>query len=129
MRYSPMPAFVKDADGRYLFANATMERIFGFTLAEVQHRSDVEFLSTPAELHSHDRKALETGRPVETVATVSTADGSVHHFLVIRFPFAQRDGRQVVGGVAVDVTELKQAELRVGESERRYGIWSKAARG
>jgi diguanylate cyclase (GGDEF)-like protein/PAS domain S-box-containing protein len=57
---------------------------------------------------------------VETVESAGTADGSVRHFLVIRFPFPQQDGQPLVGGIAVDVTELKRVELRVGESERRY---------
>jgi diguanylate cyclase (GGDEF)-like protein/PAS domain S-box-containing protein len=120
MRHSPMLVFVKHEDGHYAFANPTMERTFGFTLPDMQHRTDVDWLSSAGDVHTHDRVALETGQPLETVETVSTADGTVRHFMVIRFPFTQKDGGRVVGGVAVDVTELKQAELRVGESERRY---------
>jgi diguanylate cyclase (GGDEF)-like protein/PAS domain S-box-containing protein len=120
MRHGPMLAFVTDTRGRYLFANPMMERTFGFAMADVQHRPDVEWLSAVPQLHEADREALEAGRPVERVETVATADRSIRHFVVIRFPFEARDGRRLIGGVAVDVTALKQAELRVGESERRY---------
>jgi diguanylate cyclase (GGDEF)-like protein/PAS domain S-box-containing protein len=120
MRHGPMLAFVQDADGHYLFANPTMEKLFGFAVADLRGRADVEFLGDLATVRGYHREARETGRSVETVETVSAADGSVHHFFVIRFPFTQQDGNPVVGGIAVDVTTLKQAELRVGESERRY---------
>ncbi|MGH9199922.1 MAG: diguanylate cyclase [Vicinamibacterales bacterium] len=115
MRHSPMVAFVKDAQGHYVFANPTMERTFGFTLSEIQDKSDVEWLSTKPKDQDHDREVLDTGRLVETVETVPTADGTVRHFLVIRFPLTDPDGSRVIGGVAVDVTALKQAELSAAE--------------
>jgi diguanylate cyclase (GGDEF)-like protein/PAS domain S-box-containing protein len=112
MRHSPMMAFVKDADGHYVFANPTMERTFGFALAEIRTRADVEWLRTQPTDQNRDREVLETGQPIETVETVPIADGTIRHFLVIRFPLTEPDGRRVIGGVAVDVTALKQAELR-----------------
>jgi diguanylate cyclase (GGDEF)-like protein/PAS domain S-box-containing protein len=120
MQHSPALAFVKDAQGRYVFANPMMERMFGFRLADVRHRTDLEWLSIASTARERDREALESGRPVERIETVPIADRSIRHFVVIRFPFVESDGRQLIGGVAVDVTTLKQAELRVGESERRY---------
>jgi diguanylate cyclase (GGDEF)-like protein/PAS domain S-box-containing protein len=120
LRHAPMLAFVKDAHGRYVFANPAMERTFGFRVADVRDRTDIEWLSTPLRAREHDREAFEAGGPVEKVETVAVADGSIRHFVVIRFPFAESDGHHLIGGVAVDVTTLKQAELRVGESERRY---------
>lgn len=114
-----MMAFVKDAAGRYVFANPIMERTFGFTLADIKDRRDIEWLSaTPRERKDDD--VIDAERPTETIESVPIVDGSVHHFLVIRFPYAQADGSRCVGGIAVDVTALKQAEIRVGESERRY---------
>src|SRR5262245_42234623 len=97
-----------------------MERTFGFTLAAIRERTDVEFLSSNRYARSADRVVLDGGRPVETIETVPTADGSVRHFLVTRFPFTEPDGRLMLGGTAVDVTALKQSERRVGENERRY---------
>jgi diguanylate cyclase (GGDEF)-like protein/PAS domain S-box-containing protein len=120
MRHAPVLAFVKDTHGRYLFANPAMERTFGFSLADVRNRTDVEWLSSPMRIREHDREVLDAGQPVEKVETVPTADGSIRHFVVIRFPLVEADGRRLIGGVAVDVTLLRQAELRVGESERRY---------
>jgi diguanylate cyclase (GGDEF)-like protein/PAS domain S-box-containing protein len=120
MRHAPMLAFVKDSHGRYVFANPAMERTFGFSLADVRNRTDVEWLSSPLRVREHDREALDAGRPIERVETVPTADGSIRHFVVIRFPLVETDGRRLIGGVAIDVTVLRQAELRVGESERRY---------
>src|SRR5262245_53066367 len=106
MRHGPMLAFVKDAQGRYVFANPTMERTFGFRVADLQDRTDVDWLGPVPEAAQRHGAALEADAPVETVETVAIADGSTRHFMVIRFPFAERDGRQLVGGVAVDVTSL-----------------------
>ncbi len=129
MRDAPMLVFVKDAQGRYVFANPAMERTFGFRVADVQHRTDLEWLSSPMRRREQDREASEMGRPVERVETVAVADGSIRHFVVIRFPFSEHDGHSLIGGVAVDVTALKQAELRVGESERRYRLLVESGQG
>lgn len=131
MCHGPMLAFIKDAQGHYVYVNPPMERALGFTFADIEGTADVEWLPPSAKdiIRGHDREVLETGKTVESVESVPTADGHVHHFLVIRFPLIESTGRQLVGGVALDVTALKQAELQLGERERRYRHLVESAQG
>jgi signal transduction histidine kinase len=56
---------------------------------------------------------LSTGQPVEVLETIPTAEGYSHYWLVFKFPFQDATGRQLVGGVAVDVTARQRAEVEV----------------
>ena len=53
------------------------------------------------------------------VETLKQVDG-MHHSIVSKFPIPGRDGKPtVVGGVAIDITELKKAEEALREADRR----------
>jgi diguanylate cyclase (GGDEF)-like protein/PAS domain S-box-containing protein len=122
MRHSPVLAFMKDAEGRYVYINPMMERVFDIKLSALKGKADFDWL--PAALaqtvRENDATVLATGRTVETVETLPTPDGGPRHWMVIKFPFTQSDGQNFVGGVAVDVSALKEAEVRLSESEGRY---------
>jgi diguanylate cyclase (GGDEF)-like protein/PAS domain S-box-containing protein len=51
---------------------------------------------------------------------VRQADGSEQYWKIARFPFSGPAGARFVGGIAVNVTDLQQAQVQLAESERRY---------
>jgi diguanylate cyclase (GGDEF)-like protein/PAS domain S-box-containing protein len=122
MRHSPVLAFMKDAEGRYVYINSMMEQVFDITLATLEGKADSDWLpaAVAQTVRQNDTTVLSTGRTVETVETLPTPAGEHRHWMVIKFPFTKSDGQKFVGGVAVDVTALKETEGRLSESERRY---------
>jgi diguanylate cyclase (GGDEF)-like protein/PAS domain S-box-containing protein len=118
----PAIAFVKDDQGRYLYVNPTMERLFGVALADIQGTADVAWMPprVAQAVREHDPRVLETGQPMETIEAVPVADGSTEHWMLVRFPFTTSTGRRFIGGLAMNVTDLQRAQAQLADSERRY---------
>ncbi len=49
--------------------------------------------------------------PVEAAERLQAADGSWHDWLTLKFPLRDAGGRTYVGGVSIDVTQQRQAEI------------------
>src|SRR5262249_48851366 len=67
-----------------------------------------------------NERVLRTGKIDRTEDTLPLADGGLHTMSVFRFPIDDGQGRRSVGSIAIDVTERKQAEQRLRESEAKY---------
>jgi two-component system, cell cycle sensor histidine kinase and response regulator CckA len=122
MQHLPGAAWIKSANGRYMYANATAERIFGRTLPELSGKTDEEIFppATAAEFRENDRKALTSGA-FQTLETLRYPDASVHNSIVSKFPIPGLEGDPVlVGGVAIDITEQQRAEEMLRKSEQRF---------
>jgi len=130
MDHSPVLAFMKDDEGRYVYLNPKMEATFRVSLDEIRGKADFDWL--PADvartMRENDRLVLATGRAIETLETVTTPDG-VRQLIIVTFPFLKPDGRVFVGGVAVDVTTLHVTRDRLAQSENRYRHLVESSRG
>jgi diguanylate cyclase (GGDEF)-like protein/PAS domain S-box-containing protein len=118
----PIVAFIKDDGGHYVYVNPAMEQLFGVLASDVQGREAggwmPEHLATI--IREHDPQVLMMGLPLEMIASVPRPDGAARYWKIVRFPFADPGGTRFIGGVAVDVTDLQQAQAQLAESERRY---------
>jgi diguanylate cyclase (GGDEF)-like protein/PAS domain S-box-containing protein len=127
----PFVAFIKDASGRYLYLNEAMEHLFGVRAADVQgHTSNAWLPEHLADIiREQDPLTLATNRPVETTVYIERPGGAIEHWRVTRFPFPGPDGSTLIGGVAVNVTDLQDAMAALAESERRYRHLVEAGQG
>jgi PAS domain S-box-containing protein len=122
MDNTPALAFIKDADGRYVFINRAMMHDFGFRETDCIGKTDVELFSaaTAAQLREHDQAVLASRRPVRCIETVARDDGD-RTYLSFKFPLQDRDGRWLLAGMSIDITEQKRTEemlLQARERER-----------
>ena len=108
----PVGAFVKDAEGRYIYANSFLIRSLGRrTDADWYGRTDAEMVAPAVarEVRDHDEGVLSGGIPRAFSRTLPFADGP-HSLVLIKFPFAGGDGRAFLAGIGVDVTERDRTE-------------------
>jgi PAS domain S-box-containing protein len=122
MQHLPGLAWIKDSEGRYMFANEAAERVFRTPRAKLYGKTDHEVFppETARQFRENDQQALASEAGVETIETLEHSDG-VHHSLVSKFPIPGADGMApMIGGIAIDVTERANAELALSESELRF---------
>jgi PAS domain S-box-containing protein len=115
---SPDPVFVKDGEGRIIFANPALLRVYGKADAEVLGRREADLFDPSAmadPIAAHDREVMRQGRTQTVEETFPTASGH-RVFLTTKAPYRNGHG-EVVGvlGIARDITRRKQLEQELRE--------------
>ncbi|MDP2858534.1 MAG: PAS domain S-box protein, partial [Bacillota bacterium] len=120
--------YAMDANGRITYVSPVVERLGGYKPSEVIGRHFTEFIH-PDDLlplvQSFQRTVSDKGEPFEY--RVLTKSGEIHWVRTSsRFVF---EGDRMVGlrAVLMDITERKQAEEALEESERRYRLLAENA--
>jgi PAS domain S-box-containing protein len=122
MQHLPGLAWIKDSQGRYVYANDDAVQAFGVPREALYGRTDEEVFpqDTAAEFRRHDRRALESGVGIRAIETLEHPDGTVHHSLVSKFPIPGPAGETVlVGGMAIDITDRLEMEEALRQADRR----------
>jgi PAS domain S-box-containing protein len=112
MQNLPGAAWMKDLDGRYVYANQEGERIFRTRLDDLRGKTDEQVFppDIAAQFRANDLSAIALGRGIQTIETLPQRDGP-HYSVVSKFPIVDDHGNPVlVGGVAFDITEQRRAE-------------------
>jgi PAS domain S-box-containing protein len=125
MRHLPAAAWIKDTQGRYLYANDYAQDIFGIPLDELRGKTDQEVFppDTALAFQKNDRQAKDLRDVVRNVETLEHAGDGVHESIVTKFPiFDEDDSVAAIGGVAIDVTEQRRATAALRESEARFRL-------
>ena len=109
---SPTRIFMKDREGRYLFANREFENFHGVSAAEIRGKTAYEvFTQAEADIYTeHDREVLRVLAPVQREIAWQAADG-LQSCVELKFPIFDENGTAVgVGCIETDITERKRAE-------------------
>jgi PAS domain S-box-containing protein len=121
MQHLPGLAWIKDLQGRYVYANDAAEKAFRTPRAELYGKTDEEVFppETAARFKENDQRALAHGTGVQVIETLKHEDGSLHHSVVSKFGIPGPNGQAgLVGGMAIDITDLKRAEAALKEADR-----------
>jgi PAS domain S-box-containing protein len=113
MQQLPGLAWIKDINGRYIYANESAERSFGISVEKLFGRNDDEIFAPDSakQFKEHDRLALESGTGRQFLETLVEKDGRLHYSIVSKFPIFDASGKPaLIGGMAIDVTDQKLAE-------------------
>ncbi len=115
--------YIKDVRGRYLLFNAAASRFMGKSAPEVIGKDDT-FLFPSAEADAvmeGDRSVMKSGTTMTYEEYVTAASGKKVTFLSTKGPLVDQKGNVIgIFGIARDITENKQAEQKLRESEDRY---------
>ena len=121
---SPLAVFVSDKHGKYLEVNGAATAVTGYSRGELLEMEIPDLLVTEGASGLRDRfaglLALGAGR---NEIKIRRKDGSVRHCLV----HAAAVGSDRLLGFLLDITDRREAEEKLRESEERYRGLSEAS--
>ena len=129
---SPAAVRIADAQGRITYANRTYLANLGLSAGQVIGKTlfDIFPEERARKFSEANSRVLHGGGIDKSEDTVTFADGSVHTLSVHRFPIEDAHGKASVGTIAFDITERKEAERRLHDSEAKYrGLIEQASDG
>ncbi|APY89952.1 PAS domain S-box protein [Streptomyces alfalfae] len=115
---APAAAFIRDSDGRYLWANHAYAHLYGTVPEEVVGKC-IEDFDAPADadqFRTLDQEILDRGTPVRHTIGYRRPDGSAGRAVGHRFP-VREGARTCVAGIYVDVTDHLRATVQWQEAE------------
>ena len=133
MRGTSDIVFVKDLQGRYLFANPAAHRVVKATEGTLIGKTDADLLGGQNNFSDDDAEVYQRDQPVIS-ESYTVIDGQKAWFQSIKSPYCDEQGN-VIGllGIARDITHVRQAEqklrisydsLRRAERLSRIGSWT-----
>lgn len=116
--------YLKDTDGRYLFANRPLCELFGKSADEIVGQSDASFFDadTAARLRTNDTLVLQQGQTLKVEESNLHANaGRTATYFSVKLPLRNETGEiYALCGISTDITERKSVEEAVARSEAKY---------
>jgi PAS domain S-box-containing protein len=114
--------YAKDCEGRYELVNRKWEEATGLKRESSIGKTDEELLPGPTgrEFRKNDLQTMEFGRVTETEEIIEDETGK-RWFLSIKIPMLDKNNAvRGICGISTDITDRKQAEAALKESEDKF---------
>ncbi len=106
--------YMKDRQGRYLFANRMLRELFNAPMEEIVGFDDSKFYdaNTAAQMHQSDLRVLKGGETLRSEDTIpNPLTNQTLIYLTIKLPLRHEDGSiYALCGIATDISEQKEIE-------------------
>ncbi|WDE03376.1 response regulator [Thalassomonas viridans] len=115
----PAAIFFKDARGHHQFVNNMFEQVVGLSQQEVMGKTDLQMFSREIaeRLMTVDQQVMSSGKPLQFEEQGLHESVSDHDFLITKVPILSGDDKPLgLVGVALDISERKQAERRLKQA-------------
>ncbi len=126
MEAAPVAAFVKDADGRYVYANPYLLAAMGKQMGSDWHgKTDADMWppEAAAMMLAHD-EAILRGDGSQVFSRVMALDDGLRSVWLVEFPLVTGDSGIGVGGIGIDISEPMKNEA---EHDRLVGAIEQVA--
>ena len=106
--------YMKDTQGRYLFANRLLRERFAAPIEEIVGYDDNKFFDadTAAEMRKDDLRVLQHGETLQAEETIpNMLTGVTQVFMTVKIPLMHEDGSiHALCGISTDISERKDIE-------------------
>jgi PAS domain S-box-containing protein len=113
----PAYIYLKDRQGRYLFANAAVRRLWSVELDELVGHADEEFFDAAAAavIRERERRVLDDGETVRVDETITVQKtGETGTYLSVKLPLRGPDGEiYALCGIATDISQRIRTEEEI----------------
>lgn len=115
----PALSFIKDDEGRYLYASKSFASFFEVEPAVFLGKTDYDWLpaDTAKQFSENDEEVRRTQQPIERVERVRK-NQLVIESIVQKFPVwvdSPSGKRMYIGGIAIDITERQKTQERISQ--------------
>ena len=121
--YAPALISIKDLQGNVVLANRSFAALDAPPLNDLIGKNVFEIFphAVAEQLWNNDLAALHAQGPVRSEEIVGHKDGSQHTYVTVKFPiYIESDQPTGICAISTDITERKQAEESLRESEDKF---------
>jgi two-component system sensor histidine kinase/response regulator len=115
LQHTPAIVFVKNNQGRYVFANPAYARLLQHGTERIVGATDSMLRATPIaqSVESLEDEIRRTGMPRRVVEEFPLEEGKSVHWRILRFPLETESKERFIGGIGLDVTRAVRAEAEI----------------
>lgn len=123
MDNSPALAWLKDAEGRYVYVNQPYLKRCGLPQSAILGRTDFEIWphSAAYQIRRNEEECMAEGKLHNDLETYAMPDGQVSYWQVSRFLLDGASSR-LLGGMALDVTDSKRSEQQLMQYQQELQL-------
>ncbi|MHA2497890.1 MAG: PAS domain-containing protein, partial [Candidatus Hodarchaeales archaeon] len=117
MDHLPAAAFIKDSDGKTLFANQYLKDAFGGETWIGKTTAELFPKEIAQQMIAADQKALNEGLQIITEELLDKQNAA-NTYQTYKFPIKQSNAVNLLGGFAINITDQKITERKLKESQQ-----------